>query len=193
MSRVEAAIFAAEKPVSREQLSHVVGKACQLELVIDDIRDELRGRPPATAAFSGSPAPATACCTLIEGSPDQIFAPSFPPRPSSRLGGSALIVASKTRERESPGFYLSGSSWRYCSRLAAIEDRHASRVRSATRPASPRARLARRHNWIATRRFLTPARPRWRNRSRPRSRFRPYSDQQCVLSVPLPSAPNQLC
>ena len=45
MARVEAVIFAAAKPVSRDQLARVVGKACQLELVIDDIRDELRGRP----------------------------------------------------------------------------------------------------------------------------------------------------
>jgi segregation and condensation protein B len=45
MARVEAVIFASAEPVSREQLARVVGKACQLELVIDDIRDELRGRP----------------------------------------------------------------------------------------------------------------------------------------------------
>ncbi len=45
MARVEAVIFAVDKPVSREQLARVVGKACNLELVIDDIRDELRGRP----------------------------------------------------------------------------------------------------------------------------------------------------
>ncbi len=45
MGRVEAVIFAATKPVSREQLARVVGKDCQLELIIDDIRDELRGRP----------------------------------------------------------------------------------------------------------------------------------------------------
>jgi segregation and condensation protein B len=45
MSRAEAVIFASAKPVSREQLARVVGKACNLELIIDDIRDELRGRP----------------------------------------------------------------------------------------------------------------------------------------------------
>ena len=45
MARVEAVIFAADTPVSRDQLSRVVGKNCQLDLVIDDIRDELRGRP----------------------------------------------------------------------------------------------------------------------------------------------------
>jgi segregation and condensation protein B len=45
MGRVEAAIFAAAEPVLRENLARVVGKACNLELIIDDIRDELRGRP----------------------------------------------------------------------------------------------------------------------------------------------------
>jgi segregation and condensation protein B len=45
MGRVEAVIFASAEPVLRENLAHVVGKACNLELIIDDIRDELRGRP----------------------------------------------------------------------------------------------------------------------------------------------------
>ena len=45
MGRVEAAIFASAEPVLRENLARVVGKACNLELIIDDIRDELRGRP----------------------------------------------------------------------------------------------------------------------------------------------------
>src|SRR5208282_5615709 len=45
MGRVEAAIFASAEPVLRENLARVVGKACNLELVIDDIREELRGRP----------------------------------------------------------------------------------------------------------------------------------------------------
>ena len=45
MGRVEAAIFASAEPVLREKLARVVGKACNLELIIDDIRDELRGRP----------------------------------------------------------------------------------------------------------------------------------------------------
>jgi segregation and condensation protein B len=53
MSRVEAVIFAADKPVSREQLARVVEKACQLELVIDDIRDELRGRPYELISVAG--------------------------------------------------------------------------------------------------------------------------------------------
>ena len=53
MARVEAVIFAADKPVSRQQLARVVGKACNLELIIDDIREELRGRPYELISVAG--------------------------------------------------------------------------------------------------------------------------------------------
>jgi len=43
--RVEAVIFAAGEPVSRETLARIVGESCNLDLLIDDIREELRGRP----------------------------------------------------------------------------------------------------------------------------------------------------
>jgi hypothetical protein len=42
MGRVEAVIFAASEPVPREVLARVVGKSCNLDLVIDDIRVDLR-------------------------------------------------------------------------------------------------------------------------------------------------------
>lgn len=45
MNRVEAVIFAASEPVSRVDLVRVVGRNCNIDLVIDDIREELRGRP----------------------------------------------------------------------------------------------------------------------------------------------------
>lgn len=45
MGRVEAVIFAAPEPVPREVLARVVGRDCSLDLLIDDIRAELRGRP----------------------------------------------------------------------------------------------------------------------------------------------------
>src|SRR5271170_6161968 len=45
MGRVEAVIFASAKATSRENLARIVGKACKLDLIIDDIRDELRDRP----------------------------------------------------------------------------------------------------------------------------------------------------
>jgi chromosome segregation and condensation protein ScpB len=45
MNRVEATIFAASEPVTRNVLARVVGRECNLDLLIDDIRAELAGRP----------------------------------------------------------------------------------------------------------------------------------------------------
>jgi segregation and condensation protein B len=45
MMRVEAVIFAASQPVTRETLAAVIGSDCNLDLLIADIRDELRSRP----------------------------------------------------------------------------------------------------------------------------------------------------
>ncbi|RUU92632.1 SMC-Scp complex subunit ScpB [Mesorhizobium sp. M7A.F.Ca.MR.176.00.0.0] len=53
MGRVEAVIFAANEPVRRSVLARVVGRNCNLELVIDDIRAELAGRPYELVAVAG--------------------------------------------------------------------------------------------------------------------------------------------
>jgi segregation and condensation protein B len=53
MRRVEATIFAASEPVGRETLARIVGKSCSVDLLIDDIRDELRGRPYDLVAVAG--------------------------------------------------------------------------------------------------------------------------------------------
>lgn len=53
MGRVEAVIFASPGPVSREVLARVVGRECNIDLIIDDIRDELRGRPYELVAVAG--------------------------------------------------------------------------------------------------------------------------------------------
>ena len=53
MDRVEATIFAASEPVGRETLARIVGKSCSIDLLIDDIRDELRGRPYDLVAVAG--------------------------------------------------------------------------------------------------------------------------------------------
>jgi len=45
MNRIEAVLFAAPKPVEREALARVVGRDASIDLLIDDIRDELRGKP----------------------------------------------------------------------------------------------------------------------------------------------------
>jgi segregation and condensation protein B len=53
MGRVEAVIFASAQPVLRENLARVVGRGCNLDLIIADIRDELRGRPYEIVCVAG--------------------------------------------------------------------------------------------------------------------------------------------
>src|SRR5579863_7231706 len=53
MGRVEAVVFASAQPVLRKDLARVVGKACNLDLIIDDIKDELRGRPDEIVSVAG--------------------------------------------------------------------------------------------------------------------------------------------
>ncbi|KIF65993.1 transcriptional regulator [Streptomyces sp. AcH 505] len=53
MGRVEAVIFASPAPVTREVLARVVGRDCNLDLVIEDIREELRGRPYELVSVAG--------------------------------------------------------------------------------------------------------------------------------------------
>ena len=53
MGRVEAVIFASPAPVGREILARLVGRDCNLDLLIADIRDELRGRPYELVAVAG--------------------------------------------------------------------------------------------------------------------------------------------
>jgi segregation and condensation protein B len=53
MNRVEATIFAASGPVGRETLTRIVGKSCSIDLLIGDIREELRGRPYDLVAVAG--------------------------------------------------------------------------------------------------------------------------------------------
>jgi len=45
MLRVEAAIFASDKPVPREALVRLIGEACRFDDLIADLTHELRGRP----------------------------------------------------------------------------------------------------------------------------------------------------
>ncbi|MDX8449635.1 SMC-Scp complex subunit ScpB [Mesorhizobium captivum] len=53
MGRVEAVIFAASEPVPREVLARVVGRNCNIDLIIDDIRAELAGRPYELVSVAG--------------------------------------------------------------------------------------------------------------------------------------------
>ena len=45
MNRIEAVLFAAPKPVERQALARVGGRDATIELLIDDIREGLRGKP----------------------------------------------------------------------------------------------------------------------------------------------------
>jgi segregation and condensation protein B len=45
MLRVEASVFASQKPVAREALVRLVGEACRFDDLIADLIHELRGRP----------------------------------------------------------------------------------------------------------------------------------------------------
>lgn len=53
MGRVEAVIFASPEPVGREVLAGIVGRACSIDLLIDDIRVELRDRPYDLVSVAG--------------------------------------------------------------------------------------------------------------------------------------------
>ncbi|MGX5830019.1 SMC-Scp complex subunit ScpB [Mesorhizobium sp. 43Arga] len=53
MGRVEAVIFAASEPVTRSVLARVVGRNCNVDLIIDDIRAELVGRPYELVSVAG--------------------------------------------------------------------------------------------------------------------------------------------
>ncbi|WP_110808386.1 MULTISPECIES: SMC-Scp complex subunit ScpB [unclassified Rhizobium] len=53
MMRVEAVIFASAEPVTRETLARVVGKDCAIDLLIDDLREDLVGRPYELISVAG--------------------------------------------------------------------------------------------------------------------------------------------
>ena len=53
MNRVEAAIFAADQPLTRETLAPIVGRDCSIDRIIADIRTELKGRPYDLVAVAG--------------------------------------------------------------------------------------------------------------------------------------------
>lgn len=45
MNRIEAVLFAAPRPVERPALARIVGRDASIDLLIEDIRAELRGKP----------------------------------------------------------------------------------------------------------------------------------------------------
>lgn len=53
MGRIEAVLFASASPVGRDDLARVVGRGASVEMLIDDIRAELIGRPYELAEVAG--------------------------------------------------------------------------------------------------------------------------------------------
>lgn len=53
MGRIEAAIFTSPSPVSREALVTLVGRDCNFDELISDIRDDLRARPYELVTVAG--------------------------------------------------------------------------------------------------------------------------------------------
>ncbi|MCZ4354617.1 SMC-Scp complex subunit ScpB [Roseovarius aestuarii] len=53
MGRIEAVLFASGSPVGREDLARVVGQGASVEMLIEDIRAELTGRPYELAQAAG--------------------------------------------------------------------------------------------------------------------------------------------
>jgi segregation and condensation protein B len=53
MNRIEAVLFAAPKPVEREVLARVIGRDASIDLLIDDIREGLRGKPYDVVGIAG--------------------------------------------------------------------------------------------------------------------------------------------
>jgi segregation and condensation protein B len=53
MNRIEAVLFAAPRPVDREALARIVGRDASIDLLIDDIREGLRGKPYDVVSIAG--------------------------------------------------------------------------------------------------------------------------------------------
>lgn len=53
MNRIEAVLFAAPKPVERQALARVIGRDASIDLLIDDIRETLRGKPYDVVGVAG--------------------------------------------------------------------------------------------------------------------------------------------
>ena len=53
MNRIEAVLFASPRPVERPALARIVGRDASIDLLIDDIRAELKGKPYDLVSVAG--------------------------------------------------------------------------------------------------------------------------------------------
>jgi segregation and condensation protein B len=99
MLRVEAAVFASQRPVAREALVGLVGQACRFDDLIADLIHELRGRPYDLTLVAGGYAlrTKTRCAPAIRaahpGLGDDV-AELTGPRP---LSSPPLLICSRSR------------------------------------------------------------------------------------------------
>lgn len=148
MLRVEAVIFAAAEPVTRETLSRVVGKDCSIDLLIDDLREELAGRPyeivPVAGGWQHRTRPAYA---------DAIRASAAPTR-----GGGAALSEFESMVLMAIGYFqpvtraeLSKIFGKEVSRDAIGSLRNAALIASGPRSPTPGAP----YSYVTTKHFLS--------------------------------------
>ena len=53
MNRVEAVLFAAPRPVDRPALARIIGREASIDLLIEDIRADLKGKPYDVVGVAG--------------------------------------------------------------------------------------------------------------------------------------------
>jgi segregation and condensation protein B len=53
MNRIEAVLFASPRPVERPSLARIVGREASIDMLIDDIRAELKGKPYDLVSVAG--------------------------------------------------------------------------------------------------------------------------------------------
>lgn len=145
MGRVEAIVFASARPVPRAVLAALVGRDCDLDRLIGDIRDELRARPYDLVAVAGGwhhrtrPRFAQAIAKAGAGAPALALTPS----------DAALLAAIAWHQPLTRG-ELAERLGREIPPDALARLRHRDLIGPgprSPRPGSP-------HTWVTTREFL---------------------------------------
>jgi segregation and condensation protein B len=148
MLRAEAVIFAATEPVSREMLARVVGRDCSIDLLIDDLREELRSRPYDIVAVGGGwqHRTRTAYAPTIRAA----RAPMSGAAPSLSEAEAAILAAIAYWQPITRG-ELSKLFGREISRDTIAGLRDAGLIASGPRSPTPGAP----YSYVTTKRFLT--------------------------------------
>ncbi|KXF76536.1 hypothetical protein ATN84_10735 [Paramesorhizobium deserti] len=147
MNRVEAVIFAASDPVSLEMLQRLVGRDCSIELLIEDIREELRTRPydivHVAGGFQHRTRPAYASAIRAASDADEAMTGLSP--------AQALVLMTIAYFQPLTRTELSAFIGREVSRDAIAQLRHAGFITSGPRSPQPGAP----YTYITTDAFLS--------------------------------------